>query len=660
MNDNHDQGSLDLVQDLVLFLAKVPLFSSIPLSHIREMARLFKIAEYKKDAVICRRGEPGDTMYIIRSGVVCVYGESPAGPVHLSDLRRGDFFGEMALLSDTPRSATVKVALDAVLFYLEKQDFQALLNRNKSMGLFLSRYYARRMAVAQDGAARPRASMFYAVSATHPGLGLSHFLYSVSFHVATESAKRVLVVEPHVELSQAMNRLGLYPCPCPDPGLFSLISPGLYGETDFHWFRHGSGFLVLQVAQGFSEGLCAVLPHLMEGFRERFDLIFFGLSHRLNRLERLLIRLCDKNYVLINNTRDALERVRERLDLVEEIAGPGLDRVRAGVSHLSGTRGIPRKQLKQALNLSEIPGIWVNRSPAAFEMTIDMDKKMPVQGARAVAREIAGVRVGLALGAGAARGWAHLGVLKVLEAEKIPIDMIAGTSMGALVGGIYASRASLDHLKKVTIDRFPSRKIAQRKIFDYTLPFQGLLRGRKAMELVANAVDHADFMDLLIPACFVGVDILNGEEVLLEEGDVAAAIRASLSIPAIFAPFFHRGRWMVDGGLLNPVPVDVLQQKGADHLIAVCVESPGPGHATDCRKPGILKVISRTVSIVHGRAVNSFSNKADVVIYPDVQGFAWDDFHRGEILMQRGAEACHRAMDDIKKCLACSGGSCHG
>lgn len=659
MIDKDDLGRLDQLQDLVLFLAKVPLFSSIPLSHIQETAQLFQTAEYKKDDVICRQGEPGDTMYIIRSGVVCVHGQGQAGPVYLSDLRRGDFFGEMALLSDAPRSATVKVALDAVLFYLLKEDFQALLTKNKSMGLFLSRYYARRMAVAPDGTGKPRAPMFYAVSATHSGLGLSHFLYSVSFHVSTESAKRVLVVEPHLELSQAMNRLGLYRCPCPDPGLFGLVSPGIYSEKDFHWFRHKAGFFVLQVNQGFSERLCAALPHLMEGFRERFDLIFFGLSHHLNRLERLLIRLCDKNYVLINNTPEALERVRDRLALVDQIAGPGLDRVRVGVSHLSGTRGVPRKLLKQTLDLSEIPRIWVDRSRAAFGMEIDMEKKMPIQGARAVAREIAGVRVGLALGAGAARGWAHLGVLKVLEEENIPIDMISGTSMGALVGGIYAAGASLDYLKKTTIDRFPSKKIAQRKIFDYTLPFQGLLRGRKAMQLVANAVDHADFMDLLIPAYFVGVDILNGEEVLLEEGDVAGAIRASLSIPAIFVPFFYRGRWMVDGGLLNPVPVDVLQQKGADHLIAVCVESQGQCNGTNCKRPGVFKVISRTISIVHGRAVNSFSKAADVVIYPDVRGFAWDDFHRGQTLMQRGSEACYRAMDEIKRCLNHSGGAHH-
>jgi len=576
-------------QDLVQFISRVPLFSSIPEFQIHGMALLFQSAAYKKGAVICRQGEPGEAMYIIRSGVVCIYAEKDGEEFYLSDLRRGDVFGEMALLSDKPRNATIKVLLDTMVFYLSKNDFQNLLAKNKSMGLYLSRYYARRMSLNEGQIGKGRNPVFYAVSATNPGLGLSHFLYSVSFHISTESVKKVLVVEPHLEVGSAMNSLGLYRSVCPDTELFRLVPPRLYKAEDLHWFRHESGFFVLQVQKGFSDRLCSALPHLMEGFTDSFDLVFFSLSHYLNEIERLLIRLCDKNYVLINNTMDSLPMVRERLAMVEEIAGPGLDRVRAGVSHLCGTKGIPRHILKRELHLSETPRIWVERSQAAFSEKIDTEKSFPIRGARAVAREIAGIRVGLALGAGAARGWAHIGVLKVLEEEKIPIDMIAGTSMGALVGSIYAAKASFDHLKRTTIDRFPTKKIAQKEIFDYTLSFRGLMQGRKAMNLVAEAIDHADFLDLLIPAYFVGVDIIKGEEILLEDGDVSKAIRASLSIPAIFVPYLYRGRWMVDGGLLNPVPVNVLEQKGADRVIAVCVESQRNRCDNNGKAPGILR-----------------------------------------------------------------------
>ncbi len=660
------------MQDLEEFLKEIPLFSSIPVSQIRELADLFIVETFKKGEIVCRQNDEGDAMFIIRSGVVAIHADHGNGDEFITELHRGDFFGEMALLSSTPRNATVKVVLDSVVFKLYRETFQTLLLKNKSMGLFLSRIYARRMAAINDRAVKeknhgPRA-VFYAVSASENNLGLSHFLYSLSYHIATESLKKILVVEPHLELATIMKKLGLVKSICPDTGLFRLLPPRLYQPGDFHWYSHKAGFSVLQVKKGFSGRLSEKVPLLMEEFRNCFDLIFFSLSNHLNELERLLIRLCDKNMVLINNTEQALPRVRNRLKMMDSIAGAGLDRVRVGVSHLCGKTGIPRRILKEKLNLSETPNIWVDRSDAAFADSIDTEKCFPIKGVRAVAREIAGVRVGLALGAGAARGWAHIGVLKVLEEEGIPVDMIAGTSMGALVGGIYASSASVSHLNSHTINRLSTKGTARRQIFDITLPLKGLLKGDKIIRMVSRAVNNADFLDLLIPTYIVAVDIMSGEQVLFETGDVTKAIRASISIPGIFNPFNHMGRWLVDGGLINPVPVDILVQKGADKIIAVCIEqadnhcigqagcknreqSADSAIIPSFRSPGIKEVLSRTISIVHSRATGDYAKKADLVIYPEIAGFKWDDFHRGEILMKKGEAACRSKLDEITKLI---------
>ncbi len=634
--------------DLEFFLSQVPLFSSISQSRLRDIASCFSAVELKKDAIVFRQGDLSDSMYVIRSGAVLVYSEAKEASPFQVELRRGDFFGEMALLSDLPRNATARVTLDATVFCLKKQDFETLLSGNKDIGLFLSRLYARRLSSGSEREKGIRKPSFYSVSASEPGLGLSHFLYSMSFHISTESDKKVLVVEPHLELESIMKKFDLRIMACPDERLFSILPPNIYLARDFKWFYHPSGFFVLQVNKGFNEKLIPVLPLLLESFKTRYDLIFFSLSHYFGALEQQVVRLCDKNMLLINNTRQALPDVKLKIIRLEEKAGMGLDRVRVGVSHLCGSKGVPRDELKELLHLSETPRIWVDRSDTALSDRIDTQKRFPVKGARAIAREIAGVRVGLALGAGAARGWSHIGVLKVLEDNGIHIDMIAGTSMGALVGAIYAAKGSAGHLKQQTIDLFPTRSKARKGIFDYSLPFRGFLRGRKALNLVATAVNHADFLDLSIPMFIVGVDILKGEEVLIETGDVAKAVRSSLSLPVIFSPVRHMDRWMVDGGLLNPVPVNILEQKGADKIIAVCVESPRPDLQRSQKPPGIMEVISRTISIVHGRATGGFAGKADIVIYPDVQGFAWDDFHKGEVLMQRGILACEEMIQEIK------------
>ena len=646
-------------QDLISFLSRAPLFSSVPYEQLSEIAVFFTKQTYRKDDVVCRQGELGNSMFVIRSGIICLYKEVPERDIYIAQLKRGDFFGELSLLSNEPRNATAKVTLDAVVYCLDREHFELLLKKNRSIGLYLSRHYAKQMASENTKQVLgKKRSVFYAVSASGPDLGVSHFLYSVSFHISDESAKRVLVIEPHLSAGRIMEKYGLRRVECPEPNLFSLLPQNSYQPKDIQWFSHASGFGVLQLKTGFSDRLPEILPMMMEEIQENYDIVFVNLTHHLKEMERLFVRLCDRSLLLIYNTLEKLAHVKQRIGELEKICGPSafLGRIRVGVSHLYGAKGIVRRELKERLNLAETPDIWVDRSDSAFADRIDTDKCFPVKGPRAVAREIAGIRLGLALGAGAARGWSHIGVLKVLEASGIHVDMISGASMGALVGGIYAATASVDVLKRSTIDLFPTRSDARRKIFDYTLPRQGLLKGQKAADLVRKAVKNADFLDLQIPAYIVGVDVLNGEEVIFETGDVTDAVRSSIAIPAIFYPFKHQGRWMVDGGLLNPVPVNVLLRKGADMIIAVSIEPRGGNGKGQGKPPGIKKIVSQTISIVHGRATEDFVNSADLVLYPDVGAYAWDDFHKGLPLMRCGMEACCARLEDIRNMIKEKGG----
>ena len=643
------------LQDLQDFLSRVPLFSSVPSDQIPQIAGLFTKKFYHKGDVICRQDEPGDSMYVIHSGTVSVFKETGGQKIFISELKRGNFFGEISLLSGCHRNATVEASLDATVFCLTRDNFDVLIKTNRSIGLYLSRFYAKRISgEAEDGNSQIMVPTFYAVSATGPELGASYFLYSVSFHISDESYKRVVVIEPHLEAVKIMQKYDLARMECPDSSLFRLLPPDSYKFEDIHWYEHLSGFHVLQLRTGFSDRLSEIMPVLMAGLKESYDVVFINLTHCLNDMERLFIRLCDRTLLLIHNTEEKIEEVRSRLSELEVICGTStfLGRIRVGVSHLYGEKGVARQELKQRLGLSETPGIWVDRSELAINDRIDTEKCFPVRGPRAVAREIAGIRLGLALGAGGARGWAHIGVLKVLEEAGIHIDMISGTSIGALVGGIYAATASVEKLKQSTIDQFSTRADTRKKIFDYTLPRQGLFRGKKAAQLVRKAVNNADFLDLMIPTYLVGVDILNEEEIIFETGDVTDAVRSSIAIPAIFSPFQHQGRWMVDGGLLNPVPVDVLLRKGADMVIAVCIESKPSESETSKKIPSIKQIISQTISIVHGRATSDFVKNADLVLYPDVGAYAWDDFHKGSALMHHGVEECFERLPDIKQIIA--------
>lgn len=638
-------------EDLISFLSNVPLFSSVTNDQLEEIASFFTPEFYAKNEEICTQGEEGDSMFVIYSGLVSIYNNINGKDVFATELERGDFFGELALLSDAPRNATARVSIDAKVYRLKRNDFEKLISSNKSIGLYLSRYYARRIN-SQERQEAGKKPVFFSLSSTAKNLGNSYFLYTCAYHISTESNKKILIIEPYLNCSELMDNYGLKRTGCPVPELFMLIPEKIYSSEDINWFVHESGFFVLNLSPGFDDKLYSAVPLILEQLKKSFNVVFFNVSSCLGKMEKLLIRLCDQTYVIISNTYETLDCVAGHIEKIEKIFGSRafLGRVKIGVSHLEGTRGVAREKLKEILSLAETPQIWVERTEKALLDKIDTKKYFPVKGPRAVAREIAGIRLGLALGAGAARGFAHIGILKVFEDCGIHIDMISGASMGALVGGLYAANPSTDVLRKNTIDLITSKKEARKKIFDYTIPVKGLLKGGKVSKLIEKAVEKADFLDLKIPAFICGVDIESGEEIIFETGDVTEAIRSSISIPAVFSPYRYKNRWMVDGALLNPVPVDILLRKGADIVIAVCIET-GSDRGIHNKGIDIKGVVSRTISIVHGKATNDFVRKADIVLYPEVSGFGWDDFHKGKKIMIAGMEECMKKLPEILKII---------
>lgn len=175
-------------------------------------------------------------------------------------------------------------------------------------------------------------------------------------------------------------------------------------------------------------------------------------------------------------------------------------------------------------------------------------------------------KVGLALGSGSARGFSHIGIIRALEEEGIPIDCVAGTSIGAIVGAVYAAAGTLRDYEKVLKD-FDWKRVAF--LLDPLLPVSGLLGGKRLEKLFHSLLQKKNIEDFLSPFAAVAADVATGEEVVLTEGDAVTAMRASMSMPGIFSPVFFQGRFLVDGGIVSPVPVQAARMLGADVVIAV-------------------------------------------------------------------------------------------
>ncbi|HEV1995729.1 MAG TPA: patatin-like phospholipase family protein [Candidatus Acidoferrum sp.] len=250
--------------------------------------------------------------------------------------------------------------------------------------------------------------------------------------------------------------------------------------------------------------------------------------------------------------------------------------------------------------------------------------------------------VGLALGGGFARGFAHLGVLQVLEQHHIPISHIAGTSVGSILGAAYASGAPLARIIETC------RTLRFRDIARWRVSRLGLASNQRLENLIERVFESRQFEELRIPLAVVATDLTSGEPVVFTQGNLVDAIRASCAFPGLFEPVEIGTRCLADGGLVAPVPTRAARDLGAAAVIGVSV---GMQDGYRGAPTNIFQVVSRAVSAAQKHQLEIWERHADLVLRPDVQSLAWDDFERADEAIAAGAAAALRALPRIEKLL---------
>ncbi len=247
-------------------------------------------------------------------------------------------------------------------------------------------------------------------------------------------------------------------------------------------------------------------------------------------------------------------------------------------------------------------------------------------------------RLGLALGGGAARGFAHIGVIQVLEEAGIRPDLVVGTSAGSLVAALYANGKTSAELANLALT------MDEGSITDWAFPSRGLIRGEALARFVRDQTGHTLIEQMKMPLGIVATDLDSGAGMLFQRGDTGTAVRASSSVPAVFQPVKIGDREYVDGGLVSPVPVRYARQMGAEMVIAVDISSPPDGAATD----GTMRLLLQTFAIM-GKSINRFElREADVVIRPPLIGVSSADFTSRVRAIRSGRETALALLPEIK------------
>jgi len=265
----------------------------------------------------------------------------------------------------------------------------------------------------------------------------------------------------------------------------------------------------------------------------------------------------------------------------------------------------------------------------------------PPRRERATASAATRPRIGVALGGGFARGMAHIGVLKVLVENGIPIDALSGASVGSIIAAVFAAGARTDAMTEY------ARRVRWGSFARWTVARLGLASNWKMDAMLREFLHCTTFEELRIPLAVVATDISSGETAVFREGELIAPLRASCSFPGLFTPVSYQGRLLVDGAIVGSVPASALRGMGVDRIIGVHLNSNGPHHVPT----NIFQVVGQAFQIAERQSSKTWRQDCDAVIEPDVTEFNWDDFDRVDEMVAAGERAAREALPVVRRLL---------
>lgn len=634
-----------------------PLFRGIPAERVAEIAHQFEQATYAPETEIVREGEAGDTLFIIESGLVEVFLLRATGETSiLTRLGPGEAFGEMAVLTGEPRSAGVRAVAPTSVRVIPRDRFLQAAAETPLLLFNLSRVLVGRLSRANRAAAALQSSQVVAIIGRLPPLIGSLVATNVAAALSWTTRERVMLVDrppehastlPGRERSVALSEIwqrgeGQLRVPAlqfkssrfmavslpVDGGLLQGLQP-LSLTEGLGWFRQNARYTVVNLVGEDRSDLENILPHV-------------DRTYLLVTTSQLSTSFADEVVAAVAAQRPD---VRERsFPIVLSDQGLSLQKVRArSVERLGVAARVilpgPAQLLREAAR---------HRPPLAIEARhLSFSRAM-----HWLARDVARLKVGVALGAGGARGFAHVGALKFLEEWDIPNDFLAGTSMGSVIGAPRALGMDVTQGRETMLrlhEKFTNLLRPHWSLMTSLLSPKGVEETYR--ELVGDAV----FEELPVPFAVVAADLETARPIVFTEGPLADALRASSSIPLVWPPKVIGKLRLVDGAVLNPVPCQPVRDLGADIVIAVDLSARSDGTAGDGagggRQPNVFQNVMRCIDIMTAdRAVRDCS-LADVVIRPRFELTGWKHFDKADAYADAGYRAATEALPLLRKLL---------
>jgi NTE family protein len=655
------------MEDKFQVLENVPVLASLGKELMKGLAERAEFVAVKKGDLIVRENDPGDALYVVVSGRLQAYTRLKSGRDRIfATYCDGDCFGEMPLLSGETHWANVRALNDSMLLKIPREDFDSVVNRDPRVAVSFSQRLGHRIKELREEKHRAKRSTIISLYGSLPDTGKTTLAHNLAASLAHETREPVLLLDfsgrqrgvPLLKCERLDFRsgLGLQDVTVHSPLGYDRLNLDLVGdEREIALIAPVFGHLVKQYDYVICDLPNAVSASVFACLVQS-DQVFVIAKYDDEHLYRTRLLLEDFR----SHTAAREPQVRVILTAVGDASAPYVEeaerKVGQPIAYL--LRWIPESEVVEA----------VDGTPYAIRKPMEPYSLV----VRRMARELGNVLVGLALGTGGARGLAHIGVIRVLEREGIAVDMVAGSSMGALIAAAWAVGKNADEMEEIAKQIRNKRTFL--KLLDPMFPGAGIFRGIKVYNFLHSIVDGLTFADTLIPLKIVASDINTLEEVIFEDGKLIDAIRASITIPGVFRPVVTNGHTLIDGGITDPVPVQVLAHAGVAKIIAVNtipnvdemkqreryrnemslasrkerkdgMRETGPVVETPT---SLINVYMRSMHAMQSRMAEVACNNADVVIRPILADSVWYDFYHPERYIRCGEEAAQAALPLLK------------
>ena len=664
-------------QDLII--QEFPLFADLSARERKMIKEHSKIISFKKGDLIYKEGSSPSGFYCLAIGRVVIYARDNQGNQKtLEYLHRGKYFGIISLLTNEPHSVTAQATNDCVILAVNKGDFDLVINKIPRLAIDLSRTLSRRLRHKDSHQKTIFESTVVSVFSSYSQAGKTIYALNLALSLKKETRKSVIILDilssDRTHSLPARLALG-------QGKVFDLSRDAADNAKLARDFILKSNFGIDLLCFHYrpEDNLCVRrLLGILSWLVNDYHFIVLDLPSLLDKNIFSILNQSDFIHLLSGSGEEELKKthilaqgLRDEFNFQEE-------KIKLIVNEykLSKITPVEQSQILGRKIFATLPKIEPGMPD---RLILDHPESEYAKAVRRISRYLGESMVGLVLGVGVGYGFCHVGVLKVIEEENIPIDIIAGSSIGALIASLWAIGKSSSEILEITKDFKEPKHIWG--LIDLTLPHVGFLKGNKLHKFLNKYLGGKTFYDTRLPLKIIASDVKRKEPRVLEEGLLVDAIMASCAMPGVFAPFKFREELLFDGGVINPLPTEPLFKMGVKKIIAVNVtpsrqdilnqyEKIKEGLKTnisdvikkrawfdlgrylkDTFKTNILDIIFSSVEILQSEVAQKEGLLADVLLHPDTSGLYWLELHKAAEFAKRGEIEARKHLDKIKQLI---------